>query len=1612
MNEILKERTSSMQITSLSERLEERVDLIDGRAVLEFTDFDWEGSLLPVSIRHVYNSKLSARQYTSSSDIAVADFSAMKLGFGWRLNIMQSMVAKTVDGETKYYYTDGEGNTEEFVLDAQSGIYRSTQDSDITYSTDGRLTMGRYVYTFENSRLVSIKDTEPSTEPTMTIEYLSGRINRVVDGAGRAFTFAYNSSGNLTSITAPDASKVTFGYSGYDYNYTQNENTLNTIVRFGSVATVDSEGNTVYSASNTRSDMHYFSYGTVSGNTGGLPSYFAFYDSTSALPKKQRDYVFNSGKLISVTERYDIQDDNSSTLGAKQEYAYSDNSCSVSVFNTDDGTYYNSDKTVKTVYVFNENGSVLSSHVSFFENGVEIRAEHKGGMLPFNPYANNQAFIGFETQNLVKDPYFENTSDWIRDYGSLENLSSSVISTDETKAYHSERSLILDCTEPSDIENGYVQELFSLPAGTYTFSAYVKITDSFYYTGQTAGFLENGVYLGVMANGGMLNVSESIGEADDFHRLGVTFTLDTAEDIVLVIRANGSGVAYISSPQLEKDDWYNEVNLIKTGVSGLFPHCTVSGSVAVQTYDGFENTSCLRIGAGGSISQTYNPKSSADILESFIFSAWARKTASSGDAQLSLRAKINYSDGSFDEFSESFGTSTVWNKSEVYFAKKKFLAVTSVELYCESEGVSGEYLVDAVSLVRSDIERGLTQADFEQGETEDDSTITDTEVFEEVKDSYGNLLTETVFEEGQVGALYRSFAYSATCDKISETDNRGNTTCYGYDLATSRITSVTDRLGNRTDYTYDENGRVARAEKIVNTENGEETICVDYEYDANGKLCKIINGKIEALPTSNMPYTFTYNTLGMLVNANGMVSYDYKAGSGRLKSMTYANGWEVKLSYDRFGKIVAEKWYYNNSSIPSYEYEYAYNKSGELVRSIDKTALREYTYSYREGTLVKICECEIITLDTTGEVSAREPVNIIACEYGRDGELSKKVYSVIGMSAEYTSGENTSIVKHLMAGTEVDTVTSVSDHLGRITGEQVKVGNTALITRAFEYAPGVVSAVHTSNNKVPSAPTTNLVSRIAVGNRSFQYTYDAEEKITSVVDSNGQSVVYTYDEQGRLTRETSSSGSARYIYDRFGNIIEKGDWDEDTNSFAENENHMVFTYYNSPRDRIGLIQGGKSGFSLLQYDNAGNPTTYKDSINLTWEKGRQLKTYGDHSFTYNANGIRTSRSYQTAVNGTSVNVRYDYYLEGTKPVRIKLQDSRFGNPEMLPLYDTSDSPIGIFLTRDGTSGTRVTSRYWYVKNLQGDVVAIRDESGTDVVQYSYNAWGKVIVVSDTTTFSLSTLNPFLYRSYLYDSETGLYYLQSRYYDPEIGRFINADEPTFIPTGKNLVINAFAYCSNDPVNMVDYWGTDAIWLQATESVAGLGHTGLIFKCKNAWYYWYWGGENFSEYIPIVINYMKNFTNVYGKSGEWAPFFGPMSILFKTKTDIMISSGLTISSNINAKCILALVSVSDKLNEWDAKSIANSRYDSKTKFGTTLYFEGDFDKTYELFDKLKHTGQYNLLNNNCMQTTVDGLLNGKFKSNGGKTKERLRKAKKMVFPNLAYKYLKQYSIGGRF
>jgi RHS repeat-associated protein len=144
---------------------------------------------------------------------------------------------------------------------------------------------------------------------------------------------------------------------------------------------------------------------------------------------------------------------------------------------------------------------------------------------------------------------------------------------------------------------------------------------------------------------------------------------------------------------------------------------------------------------------------------------------------------------------------------------------------------------------------------------------------------------------------------------------------------------------------------------------------------------------------------------------------------------------------------------------------------------------------------------------------------------------------------------------------------------------------------------------------------------------------------------------------------------------------------------------------------------------------------------------------------------------------------------------------------------------------------RTNYKYFYVLNLQGDVVKLINASGTTIANYAYSAYGEIISITDangtaiTSSTHVANINPLRYRGYYYDTETGFYYLQSRYYDPVIGRFINAD--SYASTGQGVLgTNMFAYCGNNPVNMSDpsgniyYKNTDAYkWMQADIDAGG-------------------------------------------------------------------------------------------------------------------------------------------------------------------------------------------------
>ena len=308
------------------------------------------------------------------------------------------------------------------------------------------------------------------------------------------------------------------------------------------------------------------------------------------------------------------------------------------------------------------------------------------------------------------------------------------------------------------------------------------------------------------------------------------------------------------------------------------------------------------------------------------------------------------------------------------------------------------------------------------------------------------------------------------------------------------------------------------------------------------------------------------------------------------------------------------------------------------------------------------------------------------------------------------------------------------------------------------------------------------------GKVTHSTVYDGEERITKVIDSFDGITEYEYDALGQLKTETVNGTVVNNMtYDNYGNITEK--------------NGVVYQYGNAVWKDL-LTQVGTGANSTIAYDANGNPTTYLGHT-LTWEKGRQLKKFDNIEYTYNANGIRTSKK----VNG----VLHTYMLDGTK-----ILHETWGENTLVPLYDNEDSICGILYN---------SVSYYFVKNLQGDVIAITNANGAVVARYTYDAWGVPTTKEDTSGCNIATVNPFRYRGYYYDEEIKLYYLQSRYYDARVGRFIKSDIPEMmlVQVEKASGTNLFAYCNNNAISGCDPMGildaTDvAHWLNISSVFA--------------------------------------------------------------------------------------------------------------------------------------------------------------------------------------------------
>ena len=291
---------------------------------------------------------------------------------------------------------------------------------------------------------------------------------------------------------------------------------------------------------------------------------------------------------------------------------------------------------------------------------------------------------------------------------------------------------------------------------------------------------------------------------------------------------------------------------------------------------------------------------------------------------------------------------------------------------------------------------------------------------------------------------------------------------------------------------------------------------------------------------------------------------------------------------------------------------------------------------------------------------------------------------------------------------------------------------------------------------------------------------------------------YAYDALNRLMREYNfeTDTAYDYTYDNAGNILTK------TTTVGTTVQSTVNYGYST--SEWGDLLTNYNG-TTINYDAIGNPLNWRNATSMTWDK-RQLERLDINSsewllYSYNSDGIRTQKYYID----TDEQVFYDhrYVLDGSTILRETIERVTPDGSGFTTLY--------YYYDESGISGVSYNgTKYSYIRNLQGDVIGIINDYGVTVVEYKYDAWGNILSTTGSLASTLGAVNPFRYRGYYYDTETGFYYLNSRYYDPQMGRFLNADG-IIGANGGIMGYNMFAYCNNNPVHFYDPCGTECICL---------------------------------------------------------------------------------------------------------------------------------------------------------------------------------------------------------
>ena len=660
-------------------------------------------------------------------------------------------------------------------------------------------------------------------------------------------------------------------------------------------------------------------------------------------------------------------------------------------------------------------------------------------------------------------------------------------------------------------------------------------------------------------------------------------------------------------------------------------------------------------------------------------------------------------------------------------------------------------------------------------------------------------------------------------------DANGNPTTYTYDWKTGTPLTVKDANGVITQYGYTDNN-YSRPLSVVTAGATDSAVYYDYEENTTTKkdtnrISSITFGDKDSEKDKEV-FSFVYDAYGNktqnLVGGVTLSTNIFAENNGVLTQTEYGNGDGIKYAYDNSGNITKE--YHKNAAVgqtnaPYYEdpmYSWLYSSNGTPRLHSDGINSLKYAYSYDSiGRLIRT------------DISSSSGSYVGSTEYGYDprgnmtsiqNEIGGVTYTQSHIYAQ-TKDENDEVIIGTLANSKDGLPTRYSifsnryadyyyDSLSRRTMRKFRVGTTddpVFLYNLYTYKDSQRNASGSDTYQ------TTLLESETVAGTAYAYKYDKVGNITEITRNDKAYHSYQYDKFGQLVRDDSATGGTyTWTYDDLGNITSRKKYAYTTGDISSATPSETIEYHYGKADNAGwnnILTGVDfNGNGMVDetekilYDEIGNPTTYLGA-NMWW-KGRQLTSYRkdgvDLLFTYDASGLRGSKT----VKGTKTTYQY---VDG------KLYYENRGNgKELYYFYDSFNnlSAISYFNGKEHTM-------YYALTNLQGDVLGLYDAWGKKVAAYDYDSWGNATVYEVTQdengnnvhtvvteeTDHISYVNPIRYRGYYYDSDLGLYYLQSRYYDSTVGRFINADG--YVTTGQGVLsYNMFVYCLNNPVLLYD------------------------------------------------------------------------------------------------------------------------------------------------------------------------------------------------------------------